>query len=140
LYPAINSPVGSLVASEVADSYDISRAHLLKLVRCLGRGGFIRTYRGRNGGITLARAARDISIGAVVRYSEGEPRLVECFRQQGACKIDGLCMLASILRKAGENFFDTLEQYTLADVLVEAKELQRRLSNSSPAVQTTQGQ
>ena len=64
---------------EIADAYGISENHLMKLVHQLGREGFVRTTRGKKGGLELAMPAREISVGAVFRAMEGNFHLVECF-------------------------------------------------------------
>lgn len=64
------TPAGRATIPEIADVYDLSRNHLMKVVHHLGQGGFIATQRGRGGGFTLARAPEAIALGAVVRHTE----------------------------------------------------------------------
>src|SRR5437763_7910047 len=64
---------------EIADSYGISRNHLVKVTHQLGVKGFIVTTRGRNGGLRLARPASEITIGEIVRRMEPDMALVPCF-------------------------------------------------------------
>jgi len=104
--------------SEIADCYAISRNHLVKVVHNLARGGFIKSYRGKGGGIELAREPARINIGEVVRYTEGPPRPVECFdAEKNRCIISGACGLAEVIDEACDSFFTTLDRYTLADLL-----------------------
>jgi Rrf2 family transcriptional regulator, nitric oxide-sensitive transcriptional repressor len=104
--------------SEIAERYNISRNHLVKVVYNLARGGFIKSYRGKGGGIELARDPAKINIGDVVRYTEGPPRPVECFDvEKNRCVIASACALAAILAEACDNFSATLDRYTLADLL-----------------------
>ena len=114
--------------SDIAQCYHISRNHLVKIVHGLARGGFIRSYRGKGGGIKLAREPREIGIGDVVRYNEGPLRPAECFRgTENQCVITGACMLTGILREACDNFPATLDRYTLADLLARRSRLTRQL-------------
>src|SRR5690606_8545600 len=72
---------------ETANVYGISRAHLMKVVNILTRAGFVKAVRGRSGGFTLATAPEDINLGAVVRATEPDFGLVECFATGHNCVI-----------------------------------------------------
>jgi Rrf2 family nitric oxide-sensitive transcriptional repressor len=118
--------------SEIAEGYGISRNHLVKVVHNLARGGFIKSYRGKGGGIKLARDPEQINVGAVVRYTEGPPKPVECFdAERNRCVIANVCGLAEIIAEACDNFFATLDHYTLADSLKRRSSLSKILA--SPA-------
>jgi Rrf2 family transcriptional regulator, nitric oxide-sensitive transcriptional repressor len=114
--------------AEVAGHYHVSRNHLVKVVHGLARGGFVRTYRGKGGGVTLGAEPEQINIGAVVRYTEGPLRPVECFRGADLCVISDACRLAGIVLEACEGFLAVLDRYTLADLLVQGPQLRRLLS------------
>src|SRR5579864_4075969 len=71
---------------EIAQRYNISRNHLMKIAQTLAQAGFIESLRGRGGGLRLGRAAESINLGAVVRATEDGFTLVECFdRKQNTC-------------------------------------------------------
>lgn len=115
--------------SEIADRYRISRNHLVKVVHNLARGGYIKSYRGKGGGIELARDPAQINIGEVVRYTEGPPRPVECFdAERNRCVIANACGLAEVIAEACDNFFATLDRYTLADLLKRRRRLAKILA------------
>ncbi|HYB90613.1 MAG TPA: Rrf2 family transcriptional regulator [Candidatus Binataceae bacterium] len=113
--------------SEIADHYGISENHLMKVVHGLAQGGFVRTYRGRGGGLTLAKDPKEIVIGAVVGYMEGPFKPVECFRPGHWCAIAGACILPGMLDEAFRAFIEVLNRYTLADILERRRHLARRL-------------
>jgi Rrf2 family transcriptional regulator, nitric oxide-sensitive transcriptional repressor len=118
--------------SEIAERYGISRNHLVKVVHNLARGGFIKSYRGKGGGIKLARDPEQINIGAVVRYTEGPPKLVECFdAERNRCIITNACGLAEVIAEACDNFFATLDRYTLADLLKRRARLSKILVSAT---------
>ncbi|MGH6818353.1 MAG: RrF2 family transcriptional regulator [Methylovirgula sp.] len=102
---------------EIADVYGISESHLMKVVQALGQFGYVATLRGRGGGLRLAKPPSEINLGDVVRNTEDDVALVECFSDSSACRIAGPCRLEHVLRKALEAFFDVLDDYTLADLL-----------------------
>ena len=116
VYLAVNRGRPSRVA-DVADSYGISRNHLLKVALHLGRLGYLTTVRGRSGGIALARKPEEINLGDVVRQIEDDFGLVECMRPEGGiCLISPGCRLKRVVRKAVEAFLSVFDDYSLADI------------------------
>ena len=116
---------------EIAAAYGISEHHLVKVVQTLGQLGYVRTVRGRGGGIQLARPPGDLRIGDVVRSTEGCQSLVEC----KDCIIAPSCRLGGIFREAMMAFFRVLDGYTLLDLLGPDAGMRRLLAprESSPA-------
>lgn len=110
---------------EIAQAYDISAHHLTKVVNHLGRLAYIETVRGKGGGIRLARAAAEISLGELIRQTENDWALVECFASDGNCRILPACRLPAILDEALAAMFSVLDRYTLADLLRQPSELER---------------
>jgi Rrf2 family nitric oxide-sensitive transcriptional repressor len=104
---------------EIAGAYGISRGHLMKVVNELARLGYVTTTRGRNGGITLGKSAAEIRVGEVVRKTEENLALVECFsKSAGAgCRIDGACRLKGALGEALGAFLGVLDGYTIEDIV-----------------------
>ncbi|GJL91207.1 RrF2 family transcriptional regulator [Hyphococcus sp.] len=126
MYLAINREALSTI-QEIADHYGISKNHLMKVTYELGLAGYIDTVRGRGGGVRLAKAPDKIGIGDVIRSTEEDFRLVECFDPEtDQCVISGRCKLARILGEALDNYLKTLDRYTLAD-LARERGLKRRL-------------
>jgi Rrf2 family nitric oxide-sensitive transcriptional repressor len=103
---------------EISAAFSLSEHHLSKIVHELGKLGYIETIRGRNGGIRLAKRPEEIVIGAVVRETEDNLSLVECFAAHGnECVLTPSCRLRFALREALEAFLRVLDAYTLADLL-----------------------
>ena len=103
--------------AEIAARYDISKAHLMKVVYQLGLAGYVETIRGKGGGLRLARAAKEIVIGEVVRHTEPDMHLVACFDPGApACVISPACRLKGKLNEAKSAFLKVLDDCTLADV------------------------
>ena len=116
VYLAVNRD-GSTRVADVAESYGISRNHLLKVALRLGRLGYLTTVRGRSGGIALAQKPEEINLGEVVRQMEDGFALVECMRADGGvCAISPACRLKGIVRKAVEAFLSVFDDYSLADI------------------------
>ncbi len=116
LYCAANPDRPSRVA-DVASSFDMSETHLFKILKVLVDGGFVRTVRGRNGGVMLARPAGEITVGAVIRAAEENFALADCFDEGGhECPLVSNCEYNRILREALGAFFGVLDRYTIADI------------------------
>ena len=94
--------------TEVAEAHGISRSHLTKIV----------TTRGRGGGMRLMRPAHEISLGEVVRLSEADFDIVECFNPAlNQCRMSQRCRLQNALMQATEAFLSVLDGQTVADLV-----------------------
>lgn len=107
-----------ITIEETAAAYKISRAHLMKVVNQLARSGFLRSVRGRSGGLALARDPGQIRLGDVLRATEPDFALVECFSDCNTCIITPRCRLRGALGEALAAFHATLDRYTLADLVL----------------------
>ncbi|HEX6001329.1 MAG TPA: Rrf2 family transcriptional regulator [Hyphomicrobiaceae bacterium] len=105
-----------ITIEETARIYNVSRAHLMKVVNILTRTGYLKGVRGRSGGFTLAKPPEAINLGAVVRATEPDFALVECFATGNQCIITRRCQLPEVLNEALTAFVSTLDRYTLADI------------------------
>jgi Rrf2 family transcriptional regulator, nitric oxide-sensitive transcriptional repressor len=104
--------------SQIAQAYGISSNHLMKVVHHLAQGGYIETARGKGGGMRLGLAPDKINIGELVRGTEDNRKLVECFdRDRSDCRIESACVLRGVLGKALDAFYSSLDAYTLADLI-----------------------
>jgi len=120
---------GLATIAEVAESYRISRNHLMKVAHQLGLAGYVATVRGKNGGLRLARPAETIILGDVVRRTEPDLALVPCFHPIDApCAIWPKCVLRQAMQNALEAFLETLDGYTLADLARPESQLRALLS------------
>jgi Rrf2 family transcriptional regulator, nitric oxide-sensitive transcriptional repressor len=109
---------GKLITiNDIAESFDLSKQHLMKVVNDLSRKGYLDTVRGRGGGIRLRRRPRDIIVGRVVRDIEGQLAVIGCLGQRGYCRIERVCVLRGVLRDATDAFLAVLDGYTLADLI-----------------------
>jgi Rrf2 family nitric oxide-sensitive transcriptional repressor len=114
---------GRLVTiEETAKLYGISRAHLMKVANQLTRAGFLKAVRGRSGGLTLAMPPENIGLGDVLRATEPDFALVECFRNDNRCLITPRCRLRGVLAEALAAFSATVDRYTLADLMLNPKD------------------
>ena len=118
LYLGSQSPGRVVSTKEIGRIYRISSHHLVRVVRTLSQKGYVAVNAGRSGGVSLAREARLINIGDVVRSAEVNLNVVECFdAKTNTCPILAVCELKSVLGEALEAFLSVLDGYTLADLL-----------------------
>lgn len=111
-------PQQLVTISELAERHGVSRNHLMKIVTDLGRQGVLETTRGRGGGLRLLKDPARLRIGDVVRASETDFRLVECFDPRtNQCTLTPSCRLKALFRGALGAYFKELDSMTLADVV-----------------------
>ena len=111
-------PQQLVTISELADHHGVSRNHLMKIVTDLGRLGMLETTRGRGGGLRLLKDPAQVRIGDVVRASETDFRLVECFDPQTSrCTLTPSCRLKGVFDAALRAYFKELDGVTLADIV-----------------------
>ena len=59
---------GKLITiSDIAESFDISKHHLMKVVSDLSQKGYLDTVRGRGGGIRLRRPPRNTQTRSIAQ-------------------------------------------------------------------------
>jgi Rrf2 family nitric oxide-sensitive transcriptional repressor len=101
----------------LAEHHGLSKNHLMKIVNDLARQGVLETTRGRGGGLRLLKDPASIRIGDVVRQSETDFRLVECFDPKtNVCTLSASCRLKRLFGSALQAYFKELDGATLADI------------------------
>ena len=115
VYTAINDDTLVNIGT-IAETYNISKSHLMKVVTSLVKGGLLVSVRGKGGGLRLADNPENINIGAVVRHLE-PMQVVECMGDNNECLITPSCRLTGIITGAIKAFFNHLDQYSLQDLL-----------------------
>ncbi|CDO46589.1 iron-responsive transcriptional regulator [Bartonella henselae] len=102
---------------EIAKAYAVSELFLFKILQPLVEAGFVKTVRGRNGGVKLAKPAAEISVADVVKVTEDNFSMAECFdNAKSNCPLIDFCSLNTALQKALNAFFDVLSVISLADL------------------------
>ena len=128
MYLAIEDDEPPLTSiDEIASAYGISKNHLVKVVHNLAKLDYINSFRGRGGGISLAKAPKAINIGNLVRQTE-KLALAECFEgRTGDCCLNGICELKQLLSRASNAFLSELDKATLADLTQSKSKMKSRL-------------
>ena len=117
---------------EIADRFQLSKNHLMKIANELVRGGYVESARGRGGGLRLAGEPGDIPVGAVVRHCEGHIPFVECLGcDVSTCIISRKCTLKQVFARSLEALYQVLDEYTVADLADTEGEFLARLLRSA---------
>lgn len=116
-----------LSVDDIAQRFQISRNHLAKVVQRLQAEGLVETFRGRGGGMRLARPADTITVGEVVRRFENLDAFVSCFAAGSGCVINGVCGLKPLLSEAIEGFLAKLDQHRISELIPDPQGFRDRL-------------
>jgi Rrf2 family nitric oxide-sensitive transcriptional repressor len=130
---ALASGDRQMSVDDIARRYAISRNHLAKVAQRLQAEGFVTTYRGRGGGMRLARPANEIVVGDVVRRFENLESFVGCFAAGNGCAVNGLCALKPALSGAVEAFLAHLDGFPVSDLVPDRRAFIERLELMAPA-------
>lgn len=103
---------------EAAEVYGVSHAHLKKVVLLLSRQGYLMAERGHGGGFRLGKPADQINLGTLIRATETDFALVECYRPNTQCCIATTCLLPGILNTALDAFMEVMDRHTLQDIVL----------------------
>ena len=112
----------------LAQALQVSENHLMKIVHFMAKQQWIITARGRGGGIRLNPESLHLRLGEIVRILQADQNIVEC--NTPPCVLRSNCGLKGILDQALDQFYHSLDQYTLADVL--GTEAQNKFTTHSP--------
>ena len=104
--------------AEIAEFFEISKDHLAKVAQRLARLGYIHSMRGIGGGLELAKAPKNISVGEVISDFEGSTHLLDCVvAERKICAIQPGCKLRGVLATAEKIQLDYLNSVSLRDVV-----------------------
>jgi len=121
MYLACLPPEEKSSVADIANRYQVSRNHMVKVVSQLVALGYLHSQRGKNGGITLAKSPKKINIGKVIRELEHNLNGIDC--NSPGCRLIPGCQLIPALRVGMEAFLTAMEAYTLADLVGQPDEL-----------------
>ena len=113
---------------EIASAYSVSELFLFKILQPLVEHGLVETVRGRNGGVRLAKAADQITLFDIVRVTEDNFAMAECFESDEVdCPLVDACTLNAALKEALNAFFAVLSSYTIEGLVRTRPDLHRLL-------------
>lgn len=114
-----SKPEETLTICQLADTLQVSKNHLMKVVHFLSKQEWLITVRGRNGGVKLALPLDQYLLGETIKtlemHTSKEKRLINC--HEPPCVLLPSCMLGGVLENALQRFYQELDRYTLSDII-----------------------
>ena len=115
---ASNHEDGYISLKDIAERQDISKKYLEQIVPMLNKSGILRTNRGNKGGYMLAKAPNELTVGDVLRATEGNLAPVSCLEYEpNTCPRCEDCATLYIwegLYKAVNEYLDSI---TIQDII-----------------------
>jgi len=106
---------------EIAERQNISVKFLEQILLALKRAGYVQSRKGPGGGYSLAKPARNITLGAVVRTMDGPIAPISCVSATGymecGCPEPETCGLRSVWQQARDALAAVLDKTTFADIV-----------------------
>ena len=109
-------PGQKLSTQKIAEGVDTPYNHVAKAVAFLANMGYLDSTRGRSGGVMLSDAGRSVTVGMVLRATEGDIPMIECEDENGHCPLDKYCRLRNVLAKAREAFYASVDSIVISEL------------------------
>lgn len=90
--------------------------YLAKIFSALARGGLVVGKRGNQGGVILARPAREITLSELAEVLDGSGWRANCLLGLVECSDERACPVHAFWKTEREKIHDELSAVTLADV------------------------
>ncbi|HVW72521.1 MAG TPA: Rrf2 family transcriptional regulator [Rhizomicrobium sp.] len=119
LFLAARGDAHPVQISEIAEKERIPRKFLEAILLELKKTSIVRSHRGRAGGYSLGRPAKDISFADVLRVTDGPLALSPCvsvmaYRKCDDCFEESVCAIRKALLAARDATAEILESRNLA--------------------------
>jgi len=110
---------GNCTTDEIASYFEISSAHLGRVIRRLQSHGYVKAIRGRRGGVHIDRDPSTITLGEVVETLEEGAQPLDPPHGEPGNGVDQNLRLKAVLRRAHGLFLNYLNKVTLAELAAE---------------------
>ena len=110
---------GNCTTDEIASYFEISSAHLGRVIRRLQSHGYVKAIRGRRGGVHIDRDPSTITLGEVVETLEEGAQPLDPPHGEPSNGVDQNLRLKAVLRRAHGLFLNYLNKVTLAELAAE---------------------
>ena len=108
---------GYIALKDIAARQDISKKYLEQIISILNSGGLVRSVRGPQGGYLLRKAPEDITVGAVLRLTEGTLAPVACVEEDAPeCERESICSTYNLWKQLYSAICSVVDTTTIADL------------------------
>lgn len=124
---ALNQDGNYIPLKDIAERQEISIKYLEQIFSILNRAGYVRSIRGTGGGYMLAKKPEEYTVGMILRLTEGSLAPVSCLEhEENICPRSQECVTLGVWKKLYAAINDVVDHITLADLLRNAKEIQKK--------------
>ena len=122
---ALNEGQGPVSIREIAERQEISDKYLEQIIGLLGKAGLVKSIRGAGGGYSLSDKPENITVGTILRVTEGDLAPVRCM-QEGAetCTRESICATRMVYGRVYDAINGVVDHITLRDLMDEARSLE----------------
>lgn len=118
VYLAQNDGQGPVSLSAISLDEDISLHYLEQLMRKLRIDGLVTSTRGARGGYSLAKPAKELSVGDILRSLEGDLSFTECL-EHGCCEKGDACSTRMLWDRIDQGILTIINNTTLQELTTE---------------------
>jgi Rrf2 family protein len=120
-------PGQTALVSDIATSNEIPKKFLDAILAELRNAGFVYSKKGKGGGYTLARPAKDIGVGNIIRVLDGPLAPIQCasktvYRRCDDCADEEKCAVRLVMLEARDAIANVLDKTSLAQMRAMAEE------------------
>lgn len=111
---------------DISRRQGISQRYLEQIFQKLRKAGIVGSKRGPTGGYFLGKKPEDITLGEVIRITEGGINPVRCVNAQDSrqpCERSGECVTQIVWNEAGKRLGDYFDSVTVKDLCKLANEM-----------------
>lgn len=110
-----------LSIKEIARRQSISDKYLEQIVSVLNTAGLVRSVRGPQGGYILRKTPQEITVGMILRLTEGSLAPVGCVEADTPCEREEACATVGLWRRLNQAINEVVDHTTLQDLLDDQK-------------------
>lgn len=118
---ACNYNAGPQPIKAIAERQAIPEAYLEQLFAVLKREKLVNSVRGAQGGYTLSRPPKEMTVGDVLRALEGGLNLVDCLLEEDTCGKSCACPSRIVWMKIRDGLNAVVDGITLQDMIDDYK-------------------
>jgi Rrf2 family nitric oxide-sensitive transcriptional repressor len=104
-------------AQIISKALSIPYSQTAKILQNLARAGFVRTAKGKGGGVELLISADTITLADVIVAIEGPIHLMECTINKNACPLSSGCCLSQKIKEAQDCMIRVFSDSSIADLI-----------------------